>query len=186
MEFTVDDKINLKLLQPQDAETLFELVDSNRAYLRQWLPWLDHNTGPNDSRTFIESIRQRLEAGKGFACGVFFEDRLVGICGYHEIDENNQSVVIGYWLDEAHQNKGIISRCVRFFTSYAFDKLKLKKVLIPVAKENFKSRAVCERLGFVREGSHVNAENLYGNWVDHVRYAMVEDRWLALQQARNP
>jgi ribosomal-protein-serine acetyltransferase len=185
MEFYVDDQITLKLLQQSDAETLFELIDSNRSHLRQWLPWLDRNNELKDSLAFIVSIQEQLNAGQGFACGVFFENSLVGICGYHEIDEQSQSVVIGYWLAKAQQNKGIISRCVGFFTNYAFEELKLHKVFIPVAEQNAKSRAICERLGFVIEGTDINAENLYGNWVNHVRYAMSADRWHDLRKAKH-
>ncbi|MEO9897792.1 MAG: GNAT family protein [Paracoccaceae bacterium] len=180
MEFRVDDEITLKLLQPSDAETVFELVDSNRTYLRQWLPWLDHNTGPEDSREFIEEAQKQFEASKGFACGVFFENDLVGMCGYNEICEKSQSVQIGYWVAEDHQRKGIISRCSRFLIDHAFEELKSRKVFMFVAEQNTKSRAICERLGFTIEGTLPDAEDLYGNWVDHVRYAMSADRWHCL------
>lgn len=55
-------------------------------------------------------------------------------------------------------------------------------MLIPVAVQNTKSRAVGERLGFVSEGTEVKAENLYGTHVDHIRYAMLADRWKFLQE----
>ena len=178
MEFIVDEDITLRLLATSDAETLFELVDQNRSYLRQWLPWLDHSTTIEHSRIFINSIHEQLLSKKGFACGVFVMDRLVGMCGFHEIDNENQTVVIGYWLSEDHQGRGIISRCTNFFINYAFDELGLQKVFIPVAEQNTKSRAVCERLGLTSEEIQVNAENLYGNLVNHVRYAMTKDKRL--------
>lgn len=185
MKFVVDNEVSLRLLQPADADALFEVVDSNRAYLKQWLPWLDSNTTPDDSRNYIESIQQQLDAGSGFACGVFFEDILVGMCGFHEIDQKHYSIAIGYWLAEGFQKRGIISRCSTFFISYAFDEMGLSKVLIPVAIENAKSRAVCERLGFVSEGIEIDAENLYGTFVDHIRYAMNADRWNYLRRNGN-
>lgn len=177
MKFQIDHKITARILNPDDADTLFELVDRNRGYLRQWLPWLDYNTKPEHSRLFIHGIQKQLSDGKGFACGVFFDEKLAGICGYHEIDDTTRSVVIGYWLSEEYQGNGIVTRCTRFFTDYAFKELKLEKVFIPVAEGNAKSRAVCERLGFVSEGLKPDAENLYGTWVNHVCYAMSADDW---------
>ena len=45
-----------------DAEELFLLVDENRAYLRKWLPWLDHNKTVDDTREFIKtSLRDYAE-----------------------------------------------------------------------------------------------------------------------------
>lgn len=182
MKFKIDNDIQLRVLQSQDATTLFELVDKNRLHLRQWLPWLDQSTKEEHSRQFIDSVQDQLHSGNGFACGVFFETDLVGICGYHEINRTDQSVVIGYWLSKQAQGKGVITRCTKFFLDYAFETLSLNKVLIPVAEENEKSRAVCERLGLVSEGVKKHAENLYGKYVNHICYSLSRDQWLATQQ----
>ena len=37
----INEHIDLKLLEHRDAEALFHVVDQNRDYLRQWLPWVD-------------------------------------------------------------------------------------------------------------------------------------------------
>lgn len=177
MRFHVAPNLSLKLLQASDADDLFKVVDANRRHLREWLPWLDRNQSADDSRVFIESILKQADANLGFACGVFWHSQLVGMCGFHEIDRRNQSVVIGYWLAEDHQGKGIISQCTAFFISYAFDQLGLQKVRIPVAEENARSRAVCEALGMLPEGKIERAEWLYDRWVDHVCYAVEPQTW---------
>jgi ribosomal-protein-serine acetyltransferase len=177
MKFDISPTLYLRLLQPEDAAELFAVVDENRDYLRQWLPWLDANIAPADSLAFIKSIHLQLDAGKGFACGMFWHSKLVGMCGYHEIDAQNQSVVIGYWLAQAWQGNGIVSRCTSFFISYAFNELCLRKVLIPVAEQNNRSRAVCERLGLMKEGTTERAEWLYDRWVNHVCYSITADQW---------
>jgi len=179
MNFEVDNGLTLRLLQIEDAENLFALVDANRAYLKEWLPWLDRNADVKDSISFITSIHEQFHAGFGFACGVFLSGRLVGMCGFHPINPSDKSVVIGYWLSEDVQGSGIISRCTKFLIGYAFCELKLDKVYIPVAVENSKSRAVCERIGLVSEGVVPKAEFLYDKYVDHVRYAISKGEWLA-------
>lgn len=182
MKFHVDDEIELRLLELQDASILFELTDQNRFHLRQWLPWLDRNTTVEHTRDYIRAVHEQMQCGKGFSCGVFFRDSLVGICGYHDINQLDQSVVIGYWLSESSQGKGIITRCALFFLNYAFEELDLKTVLIPVAEGNKKSREVCERLGLVNEGIERKAECLYGNYVDHIHYALSREAWMAKQK----
>ena len=37
----VDDDTELRLLEERHTDELFAVVDKNRAYLREWLPWLD-------------------------------------------------------------------------------------------------------------------------------------------------
>ncbi len=177
MRFDIAPHLSLRLLQPDDADLLIEVVDQNRTHLRQWLPWLDRNTTRVHSRAFIESIHHQLDAGKGFACGVFWDNSLAGLCGFHEINARDQSVIIGYWLAEAHQGNGIISRCTAFFIDYAFEELGLKRVDIPVAEENVRSRAVCERLGLSNRGTIENAEWLYDKWVNHIRYSVSAEEW---------
>ena len=75
--------------------------------------------------------------------------------------------------------QGIVTSCVEFLVSYAFEKLGINKVNIPVAEGNKKSRAIPERLSFVNEGVEREAEYLYGRYVNHIRYSVLRDEWNA-------
>ena len=110
---------------------------------------------------------------------MFVNAILVGMVGYHPINRTNNTVVIGYWLAENMQGQGLVTNCVEFLISYAFNDLNIKKVCIPVAEGNVASRAIPERLNFVSEGVERQAENLYGHYVNHVRYAVLDEEWKA-------
>lgn len=165
------------MLQHEDAEVLFKLVDDNRKYLRKWLPWLDMNTSRQDSEYFIQSTHKQLHDNLGFMCGIYFQHQLVGMCGYHPIDKVNHSVVIGYWIAQNAQGKGIVTACVKFLIDYAFNELNLNKVSIPAAELNTKSQAVSKRLGLTNEGIEREAEFLYNHYVNHVRYSVLRSEW---------
>ena len=165
------------MLEVADAPELFALVQKNRGYLRQWLPWLDSNTEQSHSEDFIKSTHKQFAEELGFVCGIFSNDLLVGVCGFHPIDRPNLSVTIGYWLGEEYQGKHIVTSCVEFLISYAFQQLNLNKVCIPAAEFNFKSRAVSERLGLANEGIDREAEYLYEHFVNHVRYSILRSEW---------
>ena len=173
--FEIDETILMRTLTLSDAQELFRVVDGNRQHLREWLPWLDRNTQVSDSEDFIRSTILQDEQGKGFVCGIFLNDALVGTCGYHPIE--GLEVTIGYWLAASATGKGIITRCTKCLICYAFDHLKLHKVNIPVAVENVRSRAVCERLNLKVEGIKPGAEYLYGRYVDHVLYCTTPIAW---------
>ena len=51
----VDEEIVLKIFELDDAGILFDLVESNRSYLREWVPWVDTNVTIKDSQAFIKS-----------------------------------------------------------------------------------------------------------------------------------
>jgi ribosomal-protein-serine acetyltransferase len=173
----IDDEIVLKILEPEDSVLLFALVDSNRTYLRQWLPWVDTNTSPENSKLFILSTQEQHKLNFGFQCGIWFRGVLAGIIGYHTIDWLNRNVEIGYWIGEKFQGHGIVTNACRILVHYAFYEYHLNRVQIRCATENKKSIALIERLGFFREGSTRQAEFLYDRYVDLFVYGMTADTW---------
>ena len=40
--------IELRLFEKKDAEAIFAVVDTNRAFLRQWLPWVDFTSSAEE------------------------------------------------------------------------------------------------------------------------------------------
>ena len=175
--FTVSEFIQLKTLRLTDAPDLFHLVECNRAYLRHWLPWLDVNTAVEDSEQFIQSTLEQLAENNGFQCGIFYRDQLVGMCGYHPINWANSTASLGYWLAENMMGKGIVTCCTKYLIDYAFEQLSLNKVCIVAAEKNHKSRTVAERLGLTKDYIEPDAENLYGQYVDHMHYSISRADW---------
>ena len=160
-----------------DAAELFALIDANRAYLRQWLPWLDFNTEQSDSEEFIARSRSLAEAGTGAVFAIRSDDLLVGTIGFNEIDSMHRICEIGYWLGESYQGQGWITRSTTTLINFAFEELAMNKVCIPVATENRASRDVAERMGCIREGTARDAEWLYDRYVDHVLYSLLKSDW---------
>ncbi len=170
----IDEKLRLSLLTPNKAEALFDLVDKNREYLKNWMVWPPETKSPDDTKNFIKSTLVGLSEMKEMACGIEYENNLVGVITFNKIDFNLKKVVIGYWVSEEHQGKGIITKSCRTLIDYAFDSLGMQKIEISVATQNVSSQKVCERLGFSLEGVIKNSENLHGNIVDHNIYGLVQ------------
>jgi ribosomal-protein-serine acetyltransferase len=173
--------LRLRALREEEAAALSALVDRNRVHLRTWLPWIDAHTTVEHSRAFIEAMHIGQAEGRGFACGLFFEGRLVGVAGAHLIDRANRACQIGYWLDEAHCRRGLMTSAVRALIAHAFDTLQLNRVEIRAAPGNYPSQAVCERLGFIREGVVRDAEWLYDHYVDLTVNGLLLRDWRAAQ-----
>jgi ribosomal-protein-serine acetyltransferase len=175
--------LRLRLLREENASELFALVDRNRAWLRAWLPWIDGNTTPHHSLTFIQWMQGRHADGHGFSCGLFLEGRLIGVAGPHVIDAANRACQIGYWLDEAHTGRGLMASAVRTLVVHAFTIMQLNRIEIRAATGNYASQAVCERLGFIREGVLRDAEWLYDHYVDLTVNSLLAREWQAIQAA---
>lgn len=148
----VDDEIFLRLHEERGAEELFRLVDGNRAHLRPWLPWVDANKSPEDTRRFIRQMLLKLAEGKEYGFGVLYQGELVGAMGL-DVGEEAKEAEVGYWLSETAQGHGIVSRATQALMRFSFEDLGMNVVVIKCAKDNVRSRAVPERLGFTLEGT---------------------------------
>lgn len=175
--YKVDEEVSLKLVTMQDAPRIFELTDGSRAYLKQWLPWLDTTTTVKDTEGYLQFSLQNFAANKGLNTVILYKGEFVGVAGFNEINWSKRTAHIGYWLGESYQGHGIMTRVAKALTAYAFSELKLNKVEIHAAEGNHKSRSIPERLGYVKEGCIRSAEWLYDHYVDHAVYGMLASEW---------
>lgn len=173
----VDDTLDLGLLEPRHSAALFALIDANRAHLRRYLPWVDTTRTSADSLAFIQFALEQYARGMSVNVGVFHRGVLAGVAGYHAISWSNRSTAVGYWLAEAQQGHGLMTRTVKALTTHAFRELGLHRLELRAAVDNKRSRGVAERAGYKLEGTSRQAEWLYDRFVDHAVYAALAGEW---------
>ncbi|HET8833450.1 MAG TPA: GNAT family N-acetyltransferase [Gemmatimonadales bacterium] len=98
-----------------------------------------------------------------------------GIGVFLQQDVERYSAEIGYWLGEAHWNRGITSAAVRRFTDYAFDRFGLCRLYANVFETNPGSCRVLERAGYQLEGRLRRAAVKDGQVLDGLLYAAVRE-----------
>src|SRR5207249_1896475 len=62
--FSLGDDAELRLAEEIHVHDLFLLVDANRAYLRQWLPWVDATRSPEDILGFVRTATQQFASNQ--------------------------------------------------------------------------------------------------------------------------
>lgn len=172
-QLIIDEEIQLGLLEKRHAARLIALQNASRAYLREWLPWVDYSTTTEHAEQFIAASLQQFTDQNGFQAGIFYRGKLVGIIGLHAVNWSNRSTSIGYWLAEAYQGYGIMRRACEGLIAYCFDTYQLHRIEIRVATDNEKSQAIPKKLGFTVEGISRQAEWLYDHFVDHYVYSLL-------------
>jgi len=165
----------LRLLRPADATAMFELVDRNRPWLRQWLPWIDAAQSPVNSRSFIIAATEQVRLREGFHCGIIERGNLAGVIGLQRIDWANRKTAIGYWLGRNFTGRGLMTRAVEAVTTWCITELDLYRIEIRCAVGNAPSRRIPERLGFRLEGILRSSEWLYDHYVDHAVYSRLAE-----------
>jgi ribosomal-protein-serine acetyltransferase len=168
---------DLRLLEEADAEELYRLIDANRAYLARWMPWAADQTLIG-TLEFIRLTRRQAAATDGFQAALISGGAIVGMAGFHGVNWPHRSTTIGYWLDEAHQGRGLMTRAVRTLIDHAFGEFGLHRVEIRAATDNHRSRAIPERLGFREEGVQREAERIGERFNDLAIYGLLEHEWV--------
>jgi ribosomal-protein-serine acetyltransferase len=173
----VDDGIELRRNSIADCAELYAAIDRNRARLRTWLPWVGVTFGQSDLFEFIRQREIDNAARISLTTNIWCEGRLCGAIGLHAIDQRDRSTSIGYWLDEAYEGRGIMTRACRAIVTEGFREYGLHRIEIRCATGNGRSSAIARRLGFVEEGILREAEWLYDHWVDLRVFSMLEQDW---------
>lgn len=173
----VDNEIELQLFQRHHALKLYQLVENNREHLRQWLSWVDSMNSPYQFESIIPVWLNQFAEDNGCNIGILYNGDLVGSIGLHQMDWHNSMTSIGYYLAKNAEGHGIMTRSVQALLNYAFFQLGLNRVEIRCGVYNKKSRAIPERLGFVREGIIRDGEQLYGRFHDLIVYSMLSRDW---------
>lgn len=173
----VDKEIELQLFQPHHAQKLFQLVEDNREHLDEWLPWVENMTSPYQFESIIPIWLQQFSENNGFNAGIVYKNMLVGSIGLTQIDWFTRQTSIGYYLAKNAEGYGVMTRSVQAIMNNAFFDLGLNRVEIRCGEGNTKSRAIPERLGFVKEGIIREGEQLHNRFHHLIVYGMLSRDW---------
>jgi ribosomal-protein-serine acetyltransferase len=164
-------------LEDKHAPEVFAVVERERAYLREWLPWVDRTLEVADSLAFIQTSAQQFADNDGLTLGIWCDGKFAGTIGTHKIDWLNRKVELGYWIAAELQGRGIVTSACRAFIDHAFDEWQLHRVEIHCATGNQKSCAIPERLGFQLEGVLRDAQLVNEKYYDIKVYSMLAGEW---------
>ena len=173
----IDGDIELHILQDYHTDELFWMVESNRAYLRTWLPWVDNMLSAEQFYTVIKMWQKQFHEKSGFHLAVRYRGILAGAISLHSVDWFNSQANIGYYVIEKMQGKGIVTRAVKAIINFAFFELALNRIEIRCGRENYKSQAIPEKLGFVKEGIVRDGEFLNGMFHHLIVYGLLSREW---------
>jgi ribosomal-protein-serine acetyltransferase len=180
-KYVIDNSSFLTLLEIKDSDKLYELVNSNREYISEWLTFPEQTLKIDDSRAFIERNRIKFAKEEGYWLGIWHENKLAGSIGYLYNDQENKKTEIGYWLGKTYEGKGLITKSIKVLIKNAFEVLLLNKVEIGAAADNLRSRAIPEKLGFRFEGEIRDYEFINGRFINRRIYGLTADEWVSEQ-----
>ncbi|MET7397565.1 GNAT family protein [Dactylosporangium sp. NPDC005572] len=171
-----------RLLAPEDAPALAELLRVNREFLEPWQPVRseDYFTAAGQLAVIQADLDEYGQGAK--LPHVILDDSslpigritLSGI-----VYGPFQSCAMGYWVNAGHNGRGFATAAVSEIVRVAFEELGLHRVQAEILPHNTGSRRVLERNGFTRFGMAPEYLNIAGRWQDHAMYQVVNRSWAA-------
>lgn len=110
----------------------------------------------------------------GAADGPGDEDDRVGVVDLVNVDRQFGNAEVGYFFAPAAWGNGYATAAVERVVDYAFDELRLHRVYARVFAFNEGSARVLEKVGFEREGVLREDAYMHGEYVDTLRFGLLE------------
>ena len=154
----------------EDIDRLTELM-ANRDFMRFSLgPYTREQT-----QGVLDKFLSWEKAGlpSPFAVVLRENAEVLGYCGFLHHPEVPAEVEIGYRLDPAYWNRGLITEAARAVREHTFEDLKLPRVISLIHPENIPSRRVAEKNGMT-----VEKEITFRGFPTLV-FAITRKQWLA-------
>jgi ribosomal-protein-alanine N-acetyltransferase len=178
-------RVTLRTLRDTDFEAWRDVRSANRAWLEPWEPLPEFGTP--DALADRSGFRARCQAwdrqrqfDAAYGYGVFLGDALIGEVSLGSVQRGPfQSAYVGYWMAEQHAGHGYTPEAVVLILRFGFVQLALHRIEAAIVPRNTASRRVVEKIGLRDEGTACGLLQIRGVYEDHVRYAMLQEEWIA-------
>jgi ribosomal-protein-alanine N-acetyltransferase len=172
----------LRPLAPPDAAELMRFHSDNATHLQEWMPAPSpraHEVSYWKERILQAQELQRLHRAVRF--GIFLREqpkRLIGQANLNDVVRGSAHYcTLGYMLAKEAEGKGLMTEALREVLRFAFDELRLHRVLACYIPRNERSGRVLAGLGFEREGFARDYLLINGKWEDHILTGIINPNW---------
>lgn len=179
-----EQSIELRPPLESDAEVLFPLIHGTS--VPDTLAW----DGPQSLEEYQRALRTR---GAQVAAGLLHFFTIVERASGHPIgscdvrpDEDGSRAMVGLWIGESYQGRGLGTAVIGELTAYAYKKLNVGRVEADVFVGNLRSRRAFERNGFKLLRTIPGAVMKRGKPIDEWRMGLDRKVWEKNADTRLP
>ncbi len=177
-------RLQLRLGTTDDIPAILHYYRVNRAYLAPFEPQRPASFYTRDFwKTVLAARESDFYGDQGVKLLIFLQtepDQVIGTINLNTIVRGAfQAATLGYGLSAQHQGQGYMTEAGQRLMTYAFDTLKLHRVMANYMPHNHRSASVLKRLGFQIEGIARDYLFINGQWQDHVMTSLINPHWQA-------
>ncbi|KGT40533.1 MULTISPECIES: GNAT family N-acetyltransferase [Bacillus] len=179
----VNDRAMLRLMQVNDIESLFNIVEGNKEV---WTYLIAKMDSYQDMEDYVQVAIKGFEGETDLPFVVVDQktNEIVGSTRLYSISNDNKTVELGQtWYHPSVHRTSINTECKYMLLQYAFEELHMLRVQIKTDLRNEKAQRAIERLGAVKEGVLRNERQLPNGYVrDAVVYSIIASEWPVIKE----
>ncbi len=150
----------VRRFRENDGPTVYELFQNNHQRLSDHFPFtLREVSSPEAAEVFVRHKLSAWLLQSEYAFGVWDSDeaKLIGYAAFFNLDWRIPEGRLTFFIDENYGRRGIMTEVVAHLTQYAFEQLKLERVYMLTAQDNYAAQRLLRKCGYRREGDLRNA-----------------------------
>jgi RimJ/RimL family protein N-acetyltransferase len=155
-------EFSLRPVNAHDADALFpQIFQTPITNTIQW-------DGPENLAAYREGLSAKeaaCTAGREHMFTIYAGERAAGSASFRPYEDGYRAD-IGLWIGETFQAQGIGTQAVKELVNYGFQRPNIQKIEASVFLENWASRRIFEKNGFLLEGTVRAGARKRGNLID--------------------
>lgn len=156
------------------APRMLAFAVENRAHLTKWQP--PEPPGYDTEkfwRDYLKASQEDFKHGRSMKLVLFEREnpagRVIGECNFSNFIRGPfHACYLGYKLDYRAEGRGLMHEALTAAIAYAFDHLRLHRIMANYVPVNERSGRLLRRLGFTVEGYARDYLLIDGEWRDHI------------------
>jgi len=147
-------RLILRQIEMKDAKDLVRQI--NNLNISKWLLAVPYPYTLRSAKWWINHCREKEKekprTSYEFAVELRENPGIIGGFGISNVKRDQGTADLGYWLGQDYWRKGYATEGVTKIIDYAFQQLKLRRLVIPAFAANEGSNGLAKSLGFTYEG----------------------------------
>lgn len=145
----------VRRFREEDGPEVYQLILNNRSWLDDFHSrWIEGMNTPTEAEKYVRIQLAAWLTQQAYHFGVWDKDQatLVGLVRVFEIDWHIPKAALEFFIAPEFSQKGIMTEVLLKVTDFAFDELKLEKLSLKLAMDNYAGQRLARKCGFRREG----------------------------------
>lgn len=178
-------RIKIRKHRISDATDIFLNIKDKE--ISKWTCSIPYPYPEKEAIDFIKRAHKKYTKKQefNFAIALVRTDSVIGGIGLRNIDFDNKSAEVGYWIGKKFWGKGYTSEALMLALDFAFRKVKLNRVWAKVFEQNKASVKVLQNCNFTKEALMRQSKFRYSKWHNEFIYSILRKEFLLSAKRKN-